>query len=64
MEDWEELSKILKRCQQRCYNIFIDCVMKVDKLFENFSPLMKEKGPELVKKVGHTYHFEIQKEKG
>lgn len=38
--------------------------MKVDKLFEDFSPMLKEKGPELVKKVGGVYHFEILKEKG
>jgi hypothetical protein len=38
--------------------------MKVDKLFENFSPLLKEKGADMVKKVGNVYHFEILKQKG
>lgn len=45
-------------------NIFAIDLMKVDKLFEGFAPLLKAQGAELVKKVGFVYHFEILKAKG
>lgn len=45
--------------------IFIYYVMSgIDKLFEEFAPVFKQKGAELVKKVGHVYQFEILKQKG
>jgi putative sterol carrier protein len=38
--------------------------LKVEALFDKFSPLIKTHGPDLVKKVGNVYHFEISKAKG
>ena len=38
--------------------------LKVESLFDKFSPLIKAHGSDLVKKVGHVYHFEVAPAKG
>lgn len=38
--------------------------LKVETLFDKFSPLIKTHGADLVKKVGHVYHFEVAPAKG
>merc|ERR1711937_376133 len=44
----------------------IDLLMplKVAAAFDKMGPFLKEQGDALVKKVGHTYHFEIAPAKG
>ena len=38
--------------------------LKVAAAFDKMGPFLKEQGDALVKKVGHTYHFEIAPAKG
>lgn len=38
--------------------------LKVASAFEKMTPYLKEKGAEVVKKVGYVYHFEIAPAKG